>query len=232
MARRNSKLNEIVPLTATAVDTIKEIRNALDGYKEPISRRDLDILFRRWAAVGSRSLSDSRLEWYTKYRLMYYVKPRGMTSAARQYLVGINSQKVLELYNLCESINWYGFYPAEKAAISFKSYYRKRRLNSDTWMSLGTVVKWLDTTTASIYGLTDGDKDIFSDAILKQVSPIDKRVDENDPTLTVYRPNSLAKKYLDTWNKIHDWLESNEVTRYIDVPTSKGWSKRLAIWKE
>ena len=58
MPRRNSKLNEIVPLTATAVDTIKGIRNALAGYKEPITRVDLNILFRDYAKVGSRVLSE------------------------------------------------------------------------------------------------------------------------------------------------------------------------------
>lgn len=231
MARRNSKLNEIIPLTATAVDTIKGIRNVLAGYREPITRTDLDILFRDYARVGSRTLSDSRLDWYTKYSLMYYSKPRLVTSTRNQYLVGIDKEKVLELYNLCESINWYGFYPAQKVAISFKSYYREKRVNSNSWVSLNDVAKWLDTTAASIYGLADGDKDIFSDVILKQLSPVDKRVDESDAALTVYRPNSLATKYLDVWKKIHNWLEVNEVTRYIEVPTAKGLSKRLAIWK-
>ena len=231
MPRRNSKLNEIVPLTATAVDTIKGIRNALAGYKEPITRVDLNILFRDYAKVGSRVLSDSRLDWYTKHSLMYYSKPRSITSTRNQYLVGIDKEKVLGLYSLCESINWYGFYPAEKVAISFKSYYKEKKIDSNSWVSLNDVAKWLDTTAASIYGLADGDKDIFSDAILKQLSPVDKRVDGANTSLAVYRPNALATKYLDVWKKIHDWLEVNEVTRYIEVPTAKGLSKRLAIWK-
>lgn len=231
MARRNSKLNEIIPLTATAVDTIKAIRNALSGYKEPITRTELDILFRDHARVGSRSLSDSRLDWYTKYSLMYYKEPRIITRTKNQYLVGIDKEKVLGLYALCESINWYGFYPAQKVAISFKQYYREKKIDSSAWVSLSDIAKWLDTTKASIYCLYDDEKDIFSDAILKQMSPIDKRVDENDPSLAVYRPNSLANKYLDVWNKIHNWLDANEVTRYIEVPTVNGLSKRLANWK-
>lgn len=231
MARRNSKLNEIIPLTATAVDTIKGIRNALVGYKEPITRVDLDTLFRDYSAIGSSKLSDSRLDWYTKHSLMYYSRPRSMSNARNPYLVGIDKEKVLGLYRLCESINWYGFYPAQKVAISFKSYYKEMKISPDEWVSLSDVAKWLDTTTASIYALADDTRDIFSDAILKQLSPIDKKVDETNPLLAVYRSNGLASKYLDTWKKIHNWLEANEVTRYIEVPTAKGLSKRLAIWK-
>ena len=101
MARRNSKLNEIIPLTATAVDTIKGIRNALAGYKEPVTRVDLDTLFRDYSAIGSSKLSDSRLDWYTKHSLMYYSRPRSMSNARNPYLVGIDEEKVLELYRLC-----------------------------------------------------------------------------------------------------------------------------------
>lgn len=231
MARSNEKLKAIVPLTATAVDAIKGIYNVLNYYKEPVPRTQLDLLFRDHARTNTRALADSRLDWYTKYSLMHYSRPRSMSNAKNPYLVGIDKEKVIELYELCESIDWYGFYPAQKVAISFKSYYRDKKINSKNWVSIKELAGWLDTTTASIYGLTDEDKDIFSDAVLKELSPVEVRVDGSNPPLALYRPNGLAREYLDTWKKIHNWIDTNEVTRHIDVPTAKGWSKRLAIWK-
>lgn len=231
MARSNEKLKAIVPFTATTIDAVKGIYNVLSYYREPIPRTQLDILFRDHAKVGSRSLADSRLDWYTKHSLMYYSRPRSISAARNQYLIGIDKEKVLELYELCEDVDWYGFYPAQKVAISFKQFYREKKVKSSTWIGLSYIAKWLETTTASIYGLTDDNKDIFTDAIVKPESPVEISPGSNDPAIWLYRPKTIATTYLDGWKRISSWIDANLVTRHIDVPVPKGVSKRIAIWK-
>lgn len=231
MARSNEKLKAIVPFTATSIDAIKGIYNVLSYYREPMPRTQLDILFRDHAKVGSRSLADSRLDWYTKYSLMYYSRPRSISAARNQYLIGIDKEKVLQLYELCESVDWYGFYPAQKVTISFRQYYREKRKPLMAYVSLKEIADWLETTTASIYGLTDDNKDLFTDAVLKPASPIERHPDNKDPSSWAYRPKAIATEYLDGWKRISGWIDANLVTRHIDVPIPKGTSKRLAIWK-
>lgn len=219
----------IVPFVLRDKDPIKNLKVVADNVAYTLSRGELNECFRKFAGLKSASLSASRLEWYLKYRLIELVRPAVYDTDHRAYhFFKIRRDKVNQLYKLLEPIDFYGFSNLEKALLHICAVYDRNPSLKGQWINTDCIMEMVENggmvLTSNYKGIT------FSQTVSSEASPLDRAYAQGSNRTLVYKPNKKAGAYLDAWQKVRDWTVLNEITRPINVVTSKGIKPMLAVW--
>lgn len=219
----------IVPFVLKDKEAIKDLKVVADNTNYTLRRSELNEYFRKFTGLKSVSLAPSRLEWYLKYGLIELVRPSIYDTDQRvNYTFKIRRDKINQLYKLLEPIDFYGFSNLEKALLHICAVYDRSPTLNGQWMDSDCMADMIENGSTVLNSNYKGVT--FSQTVSSDASPLDRAFAQGSSKTLVYKPNKKARAYLDVWQKVRDWAVVNEVTRPLNVVTSKGIKPMLAVW--
>lgn len=192
-------------------------RNTVNSY----TNKELATALHKWGGIKSVTINKKRLNWYGKMGLIKFADVLPDDGLNTVYRLRIQTDALYRLVDLLESIDYYGMDTTTKTIMHILAYYERHPEMRGEWIDSSGIIGIFSSRSSTVFAATQSGES-FSRAVSSTNSPLDRTYSLEDHKVLLYRPNHKAKIYIDTWQKIRDWVTIHSTDETVLIHSSKG----------
>ena len=210
----------VVPFSAKDAKAIKALHLAALNTVGSLTPSELGSAINKFGAHHAKQPPRYRINWYGRLGLIKFTDPLPTDTLKTSYRIAIQKKALAELVELLESIHYYGTNAVTKTIIHIAHYlYSYPQLKKE----------WIDTET--IESIMPGNNHVFKSSktygtfstnVSKSDCPLDRAFIAGQEKALLYGINGKARKYLDTWKQIRQWIDDHSTSHTVTLHTARG----------
>lgn len=210
----------VVPFSAKDARAIKALHLVALNTVGSLTPLELGATIKKLGVYRSNQLPKFRIDWYGRLGLIKFTDPLPTDTLRTTYRIAIQKKALFELVRLLESIDYYGTNGVTKTIIHIAHYLDTHPQLKGEWVDTEMINSFLPGNnhvfkTSKTYGT-------FSTNVSDPDCPLDRAFLAGQEKELLYSVNSKARKYLDTWKKIRQWIDDHATSDTSVMYTTRG----------